>query len=338
MKDRKDTSEETNPAIDAQQKELASLAQTIRDYQTKREWSDTLLCKKFGGLGSTKTFTKILKNELEELDLERWLLEYRSVVNLITAEAGADTQDEQVFDDLSTCSRLRVAFLDIMNVRGNNRLIICEGASGSGKSKAARMLAAKYGRRVLLGEADGTWRSENTMLGGLLRLIGKKDFSTGTNERKELLIVELQARRVCICIDEAHHLGPASLNMLKTLINQTPGEFILFGLKTLLNRLETKAFQEALQLTRNRMAERISFDKLDAHDVEMLVKRRLGWLNGEGAKAARMLILDGKGPAQRLGHLAFVDAVCRQARKDADGEPVTLEIFSKAMPKVEAAR
>ncbi len=329
---------EENPSEKAQQKELASLAQTIRDYQKKREWSDTQLCKRFGGVGSTKTFTKILSGDFKEVDLERWLLEYRSVVNLIAAEGAADSWDERNFDDLSTCSRLRVSFLDVMNVRGNNRLIIVEGASGSGKSKAARMLAAKYGRRVLLGEADATWRSENTMLGGLLRLIGKKDIPSGTNDRKELLITELNLRRVCLCIDEAHHLAPASLNMLKTLINQTPGEFILFGLGTLLRRLETNAYYEALQLTRNRMAERISFDKLDAHDVETLVKRRLGWENGEGKAAAKMLLLDGKGPATRLGHLAFVDAVCREARKLADGEPVTLEHVSKAIPKAEAAR
>ncbi len=325
-------------AAEAQRKELVSLAQTIRDYQKKREWSDTQLAKKYGGVGSTKTFIRILNGDLKELDLERWLLEYRTVVNLIAAEAGAHSQDEEIFDDLSTCTRLRLAFLDVMNVHGNNRLIICEGASGSGKSKAGEKLAAKYGRRVLHGEADGTWRSENTMLGGLLRLVGMKAFPSGTNARKEMLIAELNARRVCIGTDEAHHLGPASLNMFKTLINQTPGEFIFYGLGTLMRRLETTAYYECLQLVRNRLAARINFDALSVNDVEMLVNRRLGWKNGKGALAAKILVLDGKGPAQRLGHLAFVDAVCREARKQASGEEVTAEQFEQAVTKVEKAR
>ena len=331
--------EDQKPATEAQQKELSSLAQTIRDYQKKRGWSDTQLCKRFGGVGSTKTFTRVLAGDLKELDLERWLLEYRTVVNLIEAEGAADGNDEAIFDDLSTCGRLRVAFLEIMNVRGNCRLIIVEGASGSGKTKAGRMLAAKYGRRVLFGEADETWKNPTIMLGGILKMLGKKEFSGGTSERKELVVAELNLRRVCLFLDEAHHLGPASLNMLKTLINQTPGEFILSGLGTLLRRLETQAYYEALQLTRNRMAERINFDQLDAHDVELLVKRRLGWENGEGKKAAAILLgNEGKGPATRLGHLAFVDAVCRQAKRDADGEPVTVELVGRAVTKVEKTR
>jgi DNA transposition AAA+ family ATPase len=326
-------------APEAQQKELFSLAQTIRDYQKQRGWSDTQLCKRYGGAGSTKTFTRILAHEVaQDFDIERWLLEYRTVVNLIAAEGAADDRDEEVFDDLSTCSRLRVAFLDAMQVRGNNRLIIVEGASGSGKTKAIRTLAAKYGRRVLLGEADETWKNPTVLLGGVLRMLGKKDFPGPTNERKDLVVAELLTRRVCICADEAHHFGPASLNMLKTLINQTPGEFILSGLATLMRRMETTAFFECQQLIRNRLAARINFDKLDKHDVELLIKRRLGWENGEAGKCAQMLILEGKGPAQRLGHLAFVDAVCRQARRDADGDEVTLELFAKAISKVEAIR
>ncbi len=326
-------------AAEAQQKDLRSLAQTIRDYQKKRGWNDTQLCKRFGGVGSTKTFGRILAGDLKELDLERWLLEYRTVVNLIEAEGAADDTDEAIFDDLSTCSRLRVAFLKIMNVHGNNRLIIIEGVSGSGKTKAGRMLAAKYGRRVLFGEADETWKNPTTMLGGILKMLGKKEFAGGTNERKELAISELNLRRVCLFIDEMHHLGPASLNMLKTLINQTPGEFIGSAFSTLWKRLETQAYFEALQLTRNRMAERINFDTLDLHDVEMLVKRRLRWENGEGKKAATILIGgEGKGPATRLGHLAFVDAVCREAKDMADGDPVTIEVFGEAVKKVEKTR
>ena len=91
-------------------------------------------------------------------------------------------------------------------------------------------------------------------------------------------------------------------------------------------------------MVRNRLAARINFDALSVNDVEMLVNRRLGWKNGKGALAAKILVLDGKGPAQRLGHLAFVDAVCREARKQASGEEVTAEQFEQAVTKVEKAR
>ena len=43
-------------------------------------------------------------------------------------------------------------------------------------------------------------------------------------------------------IDEAHHLGPHCLNTVKTLVNTTPGEFILVAIPTLWNKLQAHAY------------------------------------------------------------------------------------------------
>ncbi len=64
-------------------KELHDLAQKIQTYQDARKLSDTGLVKKFPGLGSTKTYKRILGNDLVELDLEKQLTHYRCVVTLI---------------------------------------------------------------------------------------------------------------------------------------------------------------------------------------------------------------------------------------------------------------
>ena len=74
--------------------ELVALAQKIRAWQEVRKLSDNELLRRLPGLGSTKTFGRILKNDLEELDLERWLSEYRAVWALIESLTGRDRDEE----------------------------------------------------------------------------------------------------------------------------------------------------------------------------------------------------------------------------------------------------
>jgi hypothetical protein len=84
-------------------------------------------------------------------------------------------------------------------------------------------------------------------------------------------------------------MGPRSLNMVKTIINRTPGEVIMIGLPVLLKRLEMAAYQEARQLTLNRLCERITLSSADKDDTAILLERLGGsppTLRGRSAHAS----------------------------------------------------
>lgn len=313
--------------------ELQTMARQIRDWQKKQELSDTMLLKKFAGLGSTKTFTRILDGDVADLDTERWLLEYRQVLSLIEALADASSESEPLYDDLTTCARLRVAALEAMREKGNNRLVVVLGGPGTGKTSAALALAQKYGSRVLLAEADETWKSAHNALGALLRALGVRELPSSPADRLARLIERLREGDRLLLIDEAHHMGVASFNMVKTLLNQTGCQIVLLALPVLFRRIEMAAWEEVRQLTQNRMLERLRFDGVDAHDAEKFIARRL-CMNGEAKKAAAMC----REAAIRHGHLAFLKLACRKAKRLADGEPVTLDHWAAAVKHVTETR
>lgn len=257
---------------------LQELARRMEDHREAQQLSREALIKQFPTLGSSKTFDRILKGELAELDLERQLVNYQSAVALLEDMARDVAQaDEEVLPDLSPANRLRKAALETMRETGNARVIFLLGPSGSGKSSARRALFDRYGGRFLLIEATAMWNdSPNAMAGEILRKLGVKDLPYSAGDRLTKIVEMLNERRRGLVIEEAHHLGPKSLNVVKTLVNQTPGEFILIAVDTIWRRLETAAFEEARQLTGNRLAERIQLDKeCKASDIAKLIKSRV---------------------------------------------------------------
>jgi DNA transposition AAA+ family ATPase len=257
---------------------LRELARKMEEHRESAKLSKEGLIKQFPTLGSSKTFQRILDGDLAELDLERQLVNYQSAVALLEDMARDVAQaDEEIISDMSPATKLRKAVLDTMRETGNARVIFLLGPSGSGKSSARRALFDRYGGRFLLIEANAAWNdSPNAMLGEILRKLGVKDLPANPGDRLNKVVEMLAERRRGVVIEEAHHLGPRSLNVVKTLVNQTPGEFILIAVDTIWRKLETAAFEECRQLTGNRLAERIQLDKeCKPSDVAKMIKARV---------------------------------------------------------------
>lgn len=296
--------------------ELVALAKSIRLWQEQQELSDNELLRRLPGLGSTKTFTRLLKNDHAELDLDRWVANYRSVWAVIESLNGRERAEEELYDDISTVVSLRRALVEILECRSIRRVILLEGDSGLGKSSALTLLQRKYGQRVLLIEAADAWADNpNAFLGAILDALGVKEQALSRDGRLRQVIAKLKAHRITIAIDEAHHLGPHCLNTCKTLINQTPSEIALLALPTLWRRLERTSYEEVRQLLGNRLAERIKIGDIRETDVKRILLRR--------AK-----VDDAKSPAAVLeaaksrGNLSFVAAVCdRLIEQEIDGAP-----------------
>lgn len=312
-----------------QAEELMGIAQRIRDRQLAQDVSDEKWVGKHRDLGSSKTYKNILAGNMEGYSTERWLLAYRAALNQVEAEAKASQDRDPIYDDLSTVTRLRVAVIDAMNAKGNDRLIIVQGPSGAGKTESLHIVGGKFGRRVVLVEADETWKNENAFLCGLLLAMGESIPASGS-ERMLRLIDALNRSRVMIVIDEAHHLGPRQLNLIKSIINRSPGEVVLAALDTLWNKLETSAYAESRQLIHNRLLERIQITEPDREDIEKILARRLGLEKAEAVKASEMV----HAAAKIKGSLKFATRVCRRALIDSGGDTPSIQDVAKAISMV----
>lgn len=316
--------------------ELVRLAAVLREHQRAVGATDAAWCRRHPGLGSTKTYVRICRGETGELDHARWLADYRAVLALLDAVAGAGEQEE-IYADLGPALALRAAVTGAMRECSNRRLVLMVAEPGMGKTSAARAVRERYGARVALSEADETWKdSPGAMLTGLGSDLGLRGMPVGLGARVDAVCRKLAETRTCLIIDEAHHLGPRTLNLVKTLLNRTPGEFVFLCLPTLWRRLETTAYDEARQLTTNRLHERISPGAISPDDAARLIGRRCGELGGGLKEAAALALRD----AVRRGGYSWVAAACREALRLAAGEPggMDLETFARGVSRAEALR
>lgn len=295
--------------------ELHAAAIRINEHRELRGWSIGELLRRHGGsegLGSDKTYNKILNADTTELNVPKQLVNYRAVLCLLD-ETPLDEQDEEVYEELSGPKKARKALLKAMTSQTPARLVIVEGASGMGKTSILKVVRRLYGGRVITIEATAAWNdSPNAMLVAIGDALNDTGIETvrGQAARLKRVVIKLNDQRRCLAVEEAHHLGPKCLNVLKTLINQTKTEVILLAIPTLLRRLEHAAYEEALQLTRNRLCERVRLTTLNLNDIKILLTRRLPapGLNGSLDRAADLLAQH----APRHGNLAFIREVIRR--------------------------
>lgn len=326
---------------------LTEIALQIRDWQLAREIPDSQLCKRFSPLGSTKTFKRILAGDLDELNVERQLHNYEQARALIESATAKEKIEEKDFPDLTHVDAARLAVTDALEEQGNNRLVIVEGNSGTGKTTIKRCLEERWPTMAIGVEADETWKeSIINFLGALLRAVGYRErhgardneitLPNSAEARKLKLLDILKRRKRVLIIDEAHHLGVKTLNMVKTLINDSPTVIVFLAIPTLLRRLETTAYEEARQLTRNRLCERVHINGPCQDDtLKFLARRKVDFIDKKIAHACVEKLIE---MAPQYGNWAFVNLVTRRARRAATKGPLDEEQFVEALTSVQRTR
>jgi len=290
---------------------LVDLAKWIFAWQSQQKIKDAQMIRQFPGLGSAKTYRDIHTGNVGGYDVDRWLAEYGMVKNEIEMKDQA-LKTEDVFDDLSTVVNMRRAALDAMATNGSNRVVIVQGGSGCGKSFALKALTSMYGSRIMVIEALDAWNDKpGHLLGAILEQFGFDNPPVSTTARLAKLLTVLRRSRTMIAVDEAHHMGPHCINTIKALINKTPGEFMLLAMGTLWDRLETSTYQEAAQIAKNRLCERVVLE-LDIRDVGRYIRHRFEGIAKE--QLVRMATLV-KQAADDNGNLSFVRDVCAMAER-----------------------
>ncbi|WP_397379667.1 AAA family ATPase [Prosthecobacter sp.] len=323
----------TKPTPTEAQNELHTLALMIQEIQNAKGWSTGELMRRHAaaGLGSDKTFGKILNRDFTEMKVEDRVESYRCVLNVLN-DAGAEEGPEPVFPDLVGPSAVRRGLTRAMMTKTIARVGVIEGESGSGKSSCLAVVRNIYGKRIVETEVRAAWKdSPCAFLGQVLRDLGEEEGPRNAERRQRKVEETLRTTRRCLILEEAHHLGPRCLDVVKSLINQTQTEAILAAIPTLLKRVEREAFEETLQLFRNRLAFRVKL-KLHSADITMLLERRLPapMSKTDLASAAELLRLNGP----KHGFYALTREVCRRLRDQWTEEKftraVTLEDLTSA--------
>ena len=286
---------------------LVDTARWVYAWQSQSGLTDAQMLRKYPGLGSAKTYRDIRDGKAEPYDCERWLAEYGVVRSEIEMRDN-DQREEPVMADLSTVVQVRRAALGAMATHGSNRVVIATGGSGSGKSFALRGLRGFYGSRIQAIEALDVWGDKpGDMLGAILEALGKA-VPVGASVRMRKVQEALRRSRTMIAVDEAQHLGPHCINTIKALVNTTPGEFLLLAMGTLWDRLESIAWQEAAQISKNRLHERVEL-ALDLQDIMRYINGRFAGMDIAKRELGAMaqVILPA---ADDNGNLSFVRDVC----------------------------
>lgn len=307
--------------------ELVGLARRMASFAARRNIGMARLCRDYPALGTPAEFAKIRAGDLDEVDIAARLEDYRGAVeaaSTLTGEAGG----EVVYDDLPGPQAVRAAVLEAMRSIGTDRVVFVDGESGAGKTTAARLLCGRYGSRVRMMEASDVWGdSPMAFLEALLGAIGVETLPASAVRRMRAAVERLNVSRVCLIIDEAHHLGPRALNIVKSLVNATSGEFVLLGIPAMWRKLYKAAYEEARQLSENRISSRLTIST-DDKTVAAYLANLFSEVDKSTLRTAARII---RPAAARRGEMAFVRDVSRLLLTGGD---LSVQAVTEAVNKV----
>jgi type II secretory pathway predicted ATPase ExeA len=281
---------------------IDAIRQGIKPLPSIRAWT-----KRLPGLGSDKTWRKILKRDFGGLSISSQLVNYKGVLASLETDAK-ERADEEFYSDLDPAQVVSLTALRLMQHHGKDRLVLIEGGSGSGKTTSLELLKAGPAAGMLtVIEADETWKSLRAALGDILEALAvpekHRPVSTAGRLRKLLEIIN-QRGRIMLAIDEAQHCTGQVLNCIKTILNRSEALIILAGMNTLLRKLRFIASEESKQLFHNRLFAKVELSTPGQDGAAKFLNRRLAggeWKKGTLAQVVKL--------AANAGHWAFLRRV-----------------------------
>ena len=330
---------------------LRQLAAEVKAYQVERGWSDARLCKEIASVGSSKTYKRILdpNDDLDQLSIENQLKNYQSAVDIVQNRRQKDRPAELEYDDFANCRNayaavMRASLEDMENVA---RLVIIEGNTATGKDTVKRYLLRKFPANAVEIEATELWKSPTTPLltiYGALSIVRQADKETREQPKpprhpRDILneiVNELKERKLILIVNEAHHMGVPGLNIFKTILNLTPTIVVFECIPALLTRLLGTNYEEAVQLTGNRLCERVYLSSPIAGEILLMLDRRgVAFDNIETRNdAANRIAAD----APAFGNWRFVSQIVRKLYEQTKKDKVTRANTTHAINAVKEMR
>lgn len=175
--------------------------------------------------------------------------------------------------EFSYCKDVALA-IDCAKGEERNRLVVYLSPTGGGKSILAEYLTRKFPTAIRV-EATETWRkSYYAPIAKISQAIGIDAVHWSSIGAESELLTKLNENPRIIIIDEGVYFSPASLNLLKAILNHTDCIIVILSLPVLWERMKKKNWEETEQL-RNRLIGIIEAKKLALKDVRLAAKSTL---------------------------------------------------------------
>jgi DNA transposition AAA+ family ATPase len=227
-----------------------------------------------------------------------------------------------------TRDALNMAFSD-----ERNRIVIVLADTGGGKTMIARSIERDFASRVAKVEATETWRKSY--------LAGIHDISIASGIEKpsdntrvaqnDLISTHKDAPRIVV-IDEGNYFGAACLNLVKTIVNQTPSIVVILAMPVLWKTITKNSNQEARQL-RNRAAAILEFKKVKPSDVRIAMEETVpNWKSLNGSSTAAISTITDT--ANNFGLWNTVFSIAEFITEEAGDGDLTLDIVQRAATDV----
>ena len=312
--------------------QLRDTAVRIDAYRRARQPvpSENAWVREWPGLGSQKTYSKLLRGDFSAIAVAAKLPDYRGVLAAVSTQVRTRSVEE-LYEDLGGAQAVMLAALRLMHHHGKDRLILIEGGSGSGKTSSIDLLEASCasGSTIYRIDANETWKSQRVAMRSMLRAlhVHESKIPAVTGEMMELLKSTIRERgRVTFAIDEAHHVSGTVLNLFKTLLNESEMLLILAGMATLLQKLRAAASEEAKQLIHNRLFCRVLLSGPDESGAREFLERRLH-ITSTWKRTTLQAIAS---QAVHAGHWSFLRRLCDQLATAGTSEPTDADLLGAA--------
>lgn len=317
---------------------LRELANTVRNYQLERGLSDAKICTDIAHLGSTKTYKRILDetDDLDQLDLDKQLKNYEAAVETVVARRSKDKLAEPEYDDFENVISVRGALQRALEEDGLQRFVCVEGDTATGKDAALNTVVKKWPKITVAVNANPFWTNSFQVPTETLfqKLNIRRRDEEGPlpmprypSDRAAMIFEELKKRKLILAINEGHHCGVQMLDLIKTIINDTPSIVVLFCYPALLRKLISNSWDQANQLFGNRLCERVYLPTPPADEIGILLERR--GVKFADAAARNDAIGELAKEAPGLGNWTYVKLVCRELAIASRTKPLDTPTFTK---------
>jgi hypothetical protein len=318
---------------------LRELAQEVRAYQLTQKWADAALVREISHVGSSKTYKRILDphDDLDQLNLENQLRNFEAAIETIKIRRLKDKGPQDEYEDFDNIDSGLEAVSRAAEEDTIARFVVIEGETGTGKDAVKNAILRARPKTTIVVEASENWKeSATTPLGSIIKAMDIRrrrdevgDKFTIPNlpqARLDLIIEELGSRRMILVINEAHHMGPRAINLIKTIINSTKTAVVFLCVPALLHRLLKNSHEECIQLFGNRLCKRVRLKNPPPNEILQLLERR--GIRYDDAQTANLAAM----------RLSAEIQVADELQKRGKGKLQNEAAFSEAFTQIESDR
>jgi len=223
--------------------------------------------------------------------------------------------------------------------QARNRLVIILAETGGGKTSIAQAIREEFPGACANAQASEPWRTSYlAALQSIADACGIGQLPASTRNAENKLIVYLKENPRLIVIDEGNYFGPATLNLVKLILNLTRSTVVILALPIFWDGLIRTARQEAQQL-RNRTAAKVTLSEIDAAGVAILLCAHLGsqWSDMDAVEI-RSAISKIVREAKTFGLWNTVVSIALEIRTEAGDSVIDPKIIDRAISNVRALR